>query len=117
LISALSSAARRDLGNARSRIEQLEKTLLALAARQRELESALTDAGASTPTTDTALRARRDELLSGLSVARDQAIAKRDRLASALENVRVQLLRLKSGLGVPADVSAELNAAESVANA
>jgi hypothetical protein len=117
LISSLSSAARRDLGNARSRIEQLEKTLLALAARQRELEGALTDAGASTPTTDAALKSRRDELVSGLSSARDQAIVKRDRLASALENVRVQLLRLKSGVGVAADVSAELNAAESVANA
>lgn len=117
LISSLSGAARRDLGNARHRIEQLEKALDALAGRQRDLESALTDAGTSTPTTDAALRSRRDELVNGLSVARDQAIAKRDRLASALENVRVQLLRLKSGVGVAADVAAELNAAESVANA
>jgi hypothetical protein len=117
LISALPSAARRDLGHARARIEQLEKTLHALAERQRDLEGALADAGSSTPTTDPALRSRRDELVNGLSAARDQAIVKRDRLASALENVRVQLLRLKSGVGVAADVAAELNAAETVASA
>jgi len=94
-----------------------KKTLHALAERQRDLEGALADAGSSTPTTDPALRSRRDELVNGLSAARDQAIVKRDRLASALENVRVQLLRLKSGVGVAADVAAELNAAETVASA
>jgi serine/threonine-protein kinase len=119
LISALPGAVRRNLGDARGRIERLEKTLLSLAERQRELERALADAdaGGATPTTDAALRTRRDELVNGLSVARDQTITRRDRLVSALENVRLQLLRLKSGVGVAADVAAELSAAESLANA
>ena len=117
LISSLSGAARRDLGNARARIELLEKTLRDLTDRQRQLEGALADAGEATPTIDATLRARRDELVNGLSAARDQAIARRDRLASALENVRVQLLRLKSGVCEASDVAAELSAAEALAKA
>jgi len=117
LISALPGAARRELGDARGRIEQLEKALRALADRQREIEAALADAGGATAASDATLRSRRDELVNGLSVARDEAIARRERLASALENVRLQLLRLKSGVGVAADVTSELRAAETVATA
>ncbi len=115
LIAALPTASRRALGDASGRIESLESTLQALAERQREIENALADAGASVPTGDQDLRVRRDELVQSLGAARDEAIARRQRLASAIENIRVQLLRLKSGVGVPADVATELLAAEGVA--
>ncbi len=117
LFSALPVSARRDLRDAKPRIERLEHSLRSLADRERELERALADAGTATPGTDVALHARRGELVSGLSAARDETIVRRERLASALENVRLQLLRLKSGLGVADDVSAELRAAEAVLGA
>src|SRR5258708_39649974 len=47
LISALPGSARRELGNSRARIEELEKTLHVLAAHQRELGSAIADAGSA----------------------------------------------------------------------
>ena len=117
IISSLSGAARRGLGDAKARIERLERSLESLANRQRELEGALADAGTATPGTDAVLDARRGELVGELSAARDATIAKRERVASALENVRLQLLRVRSGLGAAADVSAELRAAEAVLGA
>ena len=117
LFSALPGAARRELRDAKPRIERLELSLRSLADRERELERALADAGTATPGSDVALHARRGELVSGLSAARDETIVRRERLASALENVRLQLLRLKSGLGAADDVSAELRAAEAVLGA
>jgi serine/threonine-protein kinase len=117
LIAALPRATRRALGSARERIEQMEQALGALAERQRHVESALADAGGSSAPTDPGLRTRRAELVSGLSSARDAAIVSRERLASALENVRLQLLRLRSGVGTVADVVAELSAAERFAGA
>jgi serine/threonine-protein kinase len=117
LFSALPGVARRELGDAKVRIERLERSLQSLADRQRELEHALVDAGAAARSSDAALHARRGELVGELSAARDEAIARRERLASALENVRLQLLRLRSGLGGAADVTAELRAAEGVLGA
>jgi hypothetical protein len=117
LFSALPGAARRELGDAKARIEKLERSLRTLADRQRDLEIALNDAGTNTAGSDAALRARRDELVGGLSAARDETIARRERVASALENVRLQLLRLKSGLGAADDVTAELHTAEALLTA
>jgi hypothetical protein len=117
LFSALPGVARRELRDAKPRIERLEHSLRSLADRERELERALADAGTATPGSDVALHARRGELVSGLSAARDETIVRRERLASALETVRLQLLRLKSGLGGADDVSAELRAAEAVLGA
>ena len=114
LLSALPGAARRELSDAKRRIERLERSLRVLTDRQRELERALVDAGAAAHGSDAALQARRGELVGGLSTARDETIARRERLASALENVRLQLLRVKSGLGAAADVSTELKAAEAI---
>jgi len=114
LISALPGAARRELGDARSRIQRIEKVLQALVDRQRELESAIAQAGGATAAGDAALKTRRDELVNGLATAREETIARRERLSSALENVRLQLLRVKSGVGVPSDVATELRAAESL---
>ncbi len=117
LIAALPAGTRKELGDARPRIERLEKMLHELAGRQREIEGALADAGSASATTDPGLRVRRDELVSGLSTARDAAITKREKLASALENVRLQLLRVKSGIGGASDVASELRAAEAFVGA
>jgi hypothetical protein len=89
--------------------------LRALAERQRSLEDAIAEAGTATPAADAALEARRAELLRDLVRSRDDAVTRRERLGSALENVRLQLLRLKSGVGSAADVAAELRSAEGFA--
>jgi hypothetical protein len=107
---------RKGLADAKTRIEKLEAAQHALAGRQRDLESALADAGSATASSDPALRARRDELVGGLTSARDDVIAKREKLGGALENVRLQLLRVKSGIGSVPDVANELRAAETLAS-
>jgi serine/threonine-protein kinase len=114
LIEALPGPARRELGDARARIARLEAMVRSLSDRLRDLEGALADAAGASQATDAILRARRDEIVSGLSAAREETMRRRDRLVSALENVRLQLLRLKSGVGVAADVVTELGAAEAL---
>jgi hypothetical protein len=115
LIAALPGGMRRELGGARTKIEALDGAMRALADRQRQLDDALAEAGAATPVADSSAQARRAELVQELVQARDDVIAKRARLAGALENVRIQLLRVKSGLGAAADVATELRAAEGLA--
>lgn len=115
IIAALPPAARRDLRDAKTQITRLTAVMIGLAEREHSLEAALAEAGDSTPGTDPGLQARRLELVRDLATARLEATAKRERLAAALENVRLQLLRLKSGLGSAADVAEELSAAERIA--
>ena len=115
IIAALPAAARRDLSESKTQITRLTAVLISLAERERSLEAALAEAGDATPGTDPALQARRLELVRDLATARLEATAKRERLAAALENVRLQLLRLKSGLGSAADVAQELSAAAGIA--
>jgi len=115
IIAALPAAARRDLRDAKTQITRLTAVMIALAEREHSLEAALAEAGDTTPGTDPTLQARRIELVRDLATARLDATAKRERLAAALENVRLQLLRLKSGLGSAADVAQELSAAAGIA--
>ena len=115
IIAALPAATRRDLSDAKTQITRLTAVMIALAEREQSLEAALAEAGDTTPGTDPGLQARRLELVRDLATARLEATAKRERLAAALENVRLQLLRLKSGLGSAADVVQELSAAARIA--
>ena len=114
LLAALPSGSRRELTGAKAKIELLEDTLRALGARQVTLENAIGEAGRATPASDPATQARRTAMLADLANAREDVIAKRERLASALENVRLQLLRVKSGIGSPSDVANELSAAQGI---
>jgi eukaryotic-like serine/threonine-protein kinase len=105
---------RRNLRDADTRIKALEVVMRDLADRQRSIDDAIAEAGTATPGGDTALRSRHSELLGDFSRARTDIIARRERLAGVLENVRLQLLRVKSGLGSPSDVVAELITADAV---
>jgi len=105
---------RRNLRDADTRIKALEVVMRDLADRQRSIDDAIAEAGTATPGGDTALRSRHSELLGDFSRARTDVIARRERLAGVLENVRLQLLRVKSGLGSPSDVVAELITADAV---
>ena len=115
IIATLPAATRRDLSDAKTQITRLTAVMIALAEREHSLEAALAEAGDTTPGTDPGLQARRLELVRDLATARLEATAKRERLSAALENVRLQLLRLKSGLGSAGDVAQELTAAARIA--
>ena len=115
LIASLPRARRRELGDAKRQVQTLEESLAALAARVRGLDDAIEQAGDGSFDSDAASRLRRAELVADLVAARDETSARRARLASAMENVRLQLLRLKSGVGASADVEAELRTAKALA--
>jgi serine/threonine-protein kinase len=114
ILASLPGTSRRELAGAKAKIELLEDALRALGERQVQLENAIAEAGTATPAVDPVVQARRTELVLDLTRARDDAIAKRERLASALENVRLQLIRVKSGVGSPSDVATELTAAQGI---
>ena len=116
ILTSLPPSMRRKLRDAKSRIETLEGVMHDLAGRQRSLDDAIAEAGAGVLGGNQALRSRRTELVDDLSKARTDVIARRERLAGVLENVRLQLLRVRSGVGSPADVAAELNVADVVAD-
>jgi len=115
LIASLPAARRRELGDVKRQVRDLEASLASLAARVHGLDDAIEQAGEASFDSDAASRLRRTELVADLVAARDEASARRARLAGALENVRLQLLRLKSGVGASADVAAELRSANALA--
>lgn len=114
VLISMSPELRRKLRDANTRIKALEVVMRDLADQQRSIDDAIAEAGAATPGGDSALRSRHAELVDDFSRARTEIIARRERLAGVLENVRLQLLRVKSGLGSPSDVVAELIAADVV---
>ncbi len=104
-IESLPKPVRRRLTGAVRRLEALEAEEVGLAARERELEATLAEAkrGAGAD-------AARNALVHELTAARDAARERRTAIGATLERTRLQLLRLRSGLGRPEDVEAELGA-------
>ncbi|MEO7043045.1 MAG: protein kinase [Gemmatimonadaceae bacterium] len=103
---------RRKLRDANTRIKALEVVMQDLADKQRSIDDAIAETGAATLDADATLRSRRSEILDDFSRARTEIIAHRERLIGVMENVRLQLLRVKSGIGSPSDVVAELITAD-----
>jgi len=114
VVAGLPAALRREIGVSRSRIERLDAAVHALKERQRELDAAIAQANGGTPAGDPEQRARHHALLKDLVQARDDAVARGRKLNGALENVRLQLLRVRSGVGTTADVAAEVRSAEAL---
>jgi len=114
VVAGLPAALRREIGVSRSRIERLDAAVHALKERQRELDAAIAQANGGTPAGDPEQRARHHALLKDLVQARDDAVARGRKLNGALENVRLQLLRVRSGVGTTADVAAEVQSAEAL---
>jgi hypothetical protein len=121
LFEALPSAARARLGEGREVIERLRVQIAALRKREEQFESALAQAGepraASSPGLASApqtLLARRLEVTNELEQARRDMAARRASAVAALENIRIQLLRLRTGLGSPADLTSDLEAGREI---
>ncbi|MEP6572843.1 MAG: serine/threonine-protein kinase [Gemmatimonadota bacterium] len=100
----------RQLPGMRPTIERVEGAVESLLRRELELEGAIAEATSGGVGAATA-NERQRALVTELEGARRQAGERRDLLLGALENVRLSMVRLKSGLGTPQDVEQELDAA------
>ncbi len=119
LFSSLPSSARTKLAGGREIVDRLQGRITRLRDREEQLDAAIAEAGppasrAGPPgrgAAGDALAARRSALVSDLEQARAAAASRRASAVAALENIRLQLLRLQSGLGTPDDLTADLDAA------
>ena len=108
LFEQLPEAQRDRLGDVREVIRGLEHAAVALRARRAELDGALADAGAPDGS------ARRPRLVNEIEEIR-HAVDERLRTAvSALENLRLDLLRLRTGVGHSGDLTVAIEQARAV---
>jgi hypothetical protein len=110
LFDSLDRGLRRRLGQARGTLARVDGALARLEQRELELQSAAREARAHTPTPGLATGDRQQALLEELDRARAAVVERRVALLAALENVRLALVRAKSGLGTTEDVERELSA-------
>jgi hypothetical protein len=109
-------------------IRTLEKSQESIRLREFEVARALADAGGAQPTklsdnsspsvkgtsgiegrtNQETLELRRNSLLEEMRVTLEKTQSRRATLAAALENVRIQLLRIGAGMGTPEDMREEV---------
>ncbi|MEO8334374.1 MAG: serine/threonine-protein kinase [bacterium] len=101
-------------------LRQLEKSQAEIRLREFEVTRALSEAGDARPsndkpisvahdtTSENALAHRRSVLLVEMRDALAATRARRTTIAAALENVRIQLLRISAGIGTPEDMREEV---------
>ena len=113
----------------RATLRTVEQARAALRVREAEITRAIADAGGAVPATaapevsrvtdgqqtrehgrasGVALRDRRDTLLGEMRDALEATRSRRTTMTAALENVRIQLLRIGAGIGTPADMEQEI---------
>jgi len=129
LVDALPTEIRKGARDMRRVIATLEEIQEALLRREHDVEASLAEAGAQLVDADRervgALRAagnvqqaelvaRRVMLVESLEAARRQAAEGRAAAAAALENLRVQLLRVRAGLGRAEELLPDMDAARQV---
>jgi serine/threonine-protein kinase len=122
LLAALPGATRRALGDAAGVVAGLEAEARTLERREQDLGRALDEAGVEAKRggdreasgTATALASRRAALIDELHEERRRVAERREAVLAALENVRVQLLRLRAGFGRPGDLAPDLEAARAL---
>lgn len=112
LLGDLPSPLRRRLGEVRYVVRRLGRDAERLRLRERELTAAV--ASVETVGGDAALGERRAALLAELEDARRANSARLQAAVAAFENLRLDLLRLKAGMGTPDDLTASLSAARHV---
>ncbi|HEX7979362.1 MAG TPA: serine/threonine-protein kinase [Gemmatimonadaceae bacterium] len=113
----------------RTTLRSVEQARAALRVREAEITRALTDAGGARPpaaapdisvvtdalvsgqhgrASEHTLRDRRDALLGEMRDALETTRSRRTTMTAALENVRIQLLRIGAGIGSPDDMGQEI---------
>ena len=122
LFASLPKDARRDLKDLPAVIRRLEADAQGLRARVDELNALMAGAGAeSVGARSASLRAgaegvaeARRKLQGDLETERDAAVRRLATTVAALENIRLDLLRLTAGVGTLDQISADLTAARAI---
>jgi serine/threonine-protein kinase len=108
-LMALPKALRQQLADAVPRMTKLAEELPALRDRQAALVAAIAEAGEGTGSGDGAVAIRRDEIRQELTTHLESAREREARVAEALELARLELVRLRTGLGSPEAVRRALD--------
>ena len=107
LFAALPRDVRGRLKDVPDVIRDLERAAQALRARRDTIQQAIGEAGQMAGT-------RRDDIVRELEAAREAAAARLAMAVTALENLRLDLLRLRAGVGSAGDLTTSLEAARRV---
>ena len=103
---------RRDLGDVNRVIGSLLVTYNELGLREARLKSSQEEASRGTTGVETDTLER---VMTELSEARSAAVKRRESIAAALERLRLELIRLRSGVGTAAQVRAEAERGKALA--
>jgi len=109
LIEELPKNVRRDLGDVARVISSLVSAQKDLVDRESRLASSQMEAsrGSAGVATDTL-----DRVITELTEAKQAAVERRDEITTALERIRLEVIRLRSGVGTVADVIREAHKAK-----
>ena len=109
LIEELPKNVRRDLGDVARVISSLVSAQKDLVDRESRLVSSQMEAnrGSAGVATDTL-----DRVITELTEAKQAAVERRDEITTALERIRLEVIRLRSGVGTVADVIREADKAK-----
>jgi len=108
LLETLPAGARKNLDRFRPDLERLEGEVERLGRRERELDTAMAEARAGAATWSGGESEGQRGLIRDLETARQAVTERRAKLLAVLEGLRVQLLRVKSGIGPVEAVVQEL---------
>ena len=121
LFAALPREQKRELAELPRLIERLQQDAHLMRRTVDELNEALSGLGeesaaarSSALAGDAAIAATRDKLRADLVVKRDEAAQRLGAAVSALEGIRLNLLRLTAGTGTVAELTADLTAARAL---
>ncbi len=108
LLDGLATPARKQLTGAADAIRKLEAAATAQRTRRDSLDRALAEIGNGGDP------AKRESVSRELSAARTQAVDQLQSAMAALENLRLDLLRARSGVGKPGDLTGAIDAARRI---
>ncbi|MFN2324860.1 MAG: serine/threonine-protein kinase [Gemmatimonadales bacterium] len=110
MLDSLPTATRKRLGGVRRAVDELERELATMGRRERDLSTALADANATTGGDPLILADARARVITELEDARQALLVQRADLLQHLEQIRLQALRLRAGVGSVSEVQQALQA-------
>jgi len=116
IFERLPSAVRRRFANVPSVIGALEADATALRKREGALSRAIAEAAPEAAPRH-ALAERRRQAAGDLEAARERVRERLEGTVAAIENIRLDLLRLHAGVGSPDDLTADLEQARAIGEA
>jgi serine/threonine-protein kinase len=111
LFKELPKEQRARLGDVPDVIGRLERAAATLRARRDELQQALADVGSQAGST------KREQFIAELETVRERVEGRLATAVAAMENLRLDLLRLRAGVGTPEDLTIAIEEARLVGEA